>query len=128
MDFTILIPISMFAMIGAIVIVPSWLKSRERSEMQSTLRTAIDKGQPMPAEIIEALTKTVKTPPTALSDLRAGVIWLAIGLGIAAFGFMIGFEEADAFHPLIGIGMIPGIIGLAYIVLSFFNPNKGKKA
>ena len=128
MDFTILIPISMFAMIAAIVIVPSWLKSRERSEMQSTLRTAIDKGQPMPAEIIDALTKTVKTPPTALSDLRVGVIWLAIGIGFAAFGFMIGFEDSDAFHPMLGVGMIPGIIGLAYIVLSFLNPNKGKQS
>lgn len=126
MDFTILIPISMFAMIGAIVIVPSWLKSRERREMQSTLRTAIDKGQPLPSEIIDAMTKNVKVAPTSLSDLRTGVIWLAVGLGIAAFGFMIGFEEADAFHPIAGIGMIPGIIGVAYIILSVFNPNKAK--
>ena len=127
MDFTILIPISMFAMIGAIVIVPSWLKSRERSEMQSTLRAAIDKGLPLPAEIIDAMTKNVKVAPTSLSDLRAGILWLAAGLGIAAFGFMIGFDEADAFHPIAGIAAIPGIIGLAYIVLSFFNPNKAKQ-
>ena len=127
MDYTILIPISMFAMIGAIVIVPSWLKSRERSEMQSTLRAAIDKGLPLPAEIIDAMTKNVKVAPTSLSDLRAGILWLAAGLGIAAFGFMIGFDEADAFHPIAGIAAIPGIIGLAYIVLSFFNPNKAKQ-
>lgn len=127
MDFTILIPISMFAMIGAIVIVPSWLKSRERSEMQSTLRSAIDKGLPMPAEIIDAMTKNVKVAPTSLSDLRTGVIWLAVGAGIAAFGFMIGFEEAEAFHPIAGIGSIPAIIGIAYILLSFFNPNKAKQ-
>lgn len=128
MDLGILIPISMFAMIAAIVLVPAWLKSRERSEMQSTLRSAIDKGQPMPAEIIEALTKNVKAAPTSLRDLRTGVVWLAVGLGIAAFGFMIGFEESDAFHPIAGIAMIPGIIGLAFIVLSFFNPNKGKQS
>ena len=127
MDFTILIPISMFAMIGAIVIVPSWLKSRERREMQATLRTAIDKGQPLPAEIIDAMTKNVKVAPTSLSDLRTGVIWLAVGLGIAAFGYMVGYEEADAFQPLVGIASIPAIIGLAYIALSFVNPNKFKQ-
>lgn len=127
MDFTILIPISMFAMIGAIVIVPSWLKSRERSEMQATLRSAIEKGQPMPAEIIDAMTKNVKVAPTSLSDLRTGVIWLAVGLGIAAFGYMVGYEEADAFQPLVGIASIPAIIGLAYIALSFVNPNKFKQ-
>lgn len=127
MDFTILIPISLFAMIGAIVIVPSWLKSRERRELQATLRTAIDKGQPLPAEIIDAMTKNVKIAPTSLSDLRTGVIWLAVGLGIAAFGYMVGYEEADAFQPLVGIAAIPAIIGLAYIALSFVNPNKAKQ-
>ena len=127
MDSTILIPISLFAMIGAIVIVPSWLKSRERRELQATLRTAIDKGQPLPAEIIDAMTKNVKVAPTSLSDLRTGVIWLAVGLGIAAFGYMVGYEEADAFQPLVGIASIPAIIGLAYIALSFVNPNKFKQ-
>ncbi|MBI5939145.1 MAG: hypothetical protein HY859_01830 [Caulobacterales bacterium] len=126
-DFTILIPITFFIMIGAIVIVPSWLKSRERREMQATLRTAIDKGQPLPAEIIDAMTKNVKVAPTSQSDLRAGVIWLAVGLGIAAFGYMVGFEDSDAFQPLVGIGSIPAIIGLAYIALSFVNPNKFKQ-
>lgn len=127
MDFTMLIPISFFAMIGAIVIVPVWLKSRERRELQGTLRAAIDKGQPLPAEIIDAMTKNVKIAPTSLSDLRTGVLWLAVGLGLGAFGFMVGYEEADAFQPLVGIASIPAIVGLAYIVLSFFNPNKFKQ-
>ncbi len=126
-DFTILIPISFFIMVGAIVVIPAWLKSRERRELQATLRTAIDKGQPLPAEIIDAMTKNVKVAPTSLSDLRTGVIWLAIGLGIAAFGYMVGFEDSDAFQPLVGIGSIPAIIGLAYIALSFVNPNKFKQ-
>jgi hypothetical protein len=51
--------------------------------MQSTLRAAIDKGQPVPPEVIETMTRAVKTPPTRLRDLRAGVIWLAIGIGLA---------------------------------------------
>lgn len=127
LDLTMLIPISFFVMIGAIVIVPSWLKSRERRELQATLRTAIDKGQPLPAEIIDAMTKNVKVAPTSLSDLRTGVIWLAVGLGIAAFGYMVGYEDADAFQPLAGIGAIPAIIGLAFIALSFVNPNKSKQ-
>ena len=126
-DFTILIPISLFAMIGAIVIVPSWLKSRERREMHSTLRSAMDKGLPLPTEIIDAMTKNVKVAPTSLSDLRAGVIWLAVGLGLAGFGYMIGFEEAEAFHPFLGFAAIPATIGIAFIVLSFFNPNKAKQ-
>jgi hypothetical protein len=122
-----LIPIAFFAMIAAIVIVPGWLKSQERAQMQDTLRSAIDKGQPMPPEVIDALTKNVKVAPTAVSDLRTGVIWLGIGLGIAAFGYILSYEWDEGFTVMGGIGSIPAIIGLTFITLSFFNPNKGKQ-
>ncbi|MBX3480729.1 MAG: hypothetical protein KF842_10020 [Caulobacter sp.] len=120
------IPIVFFAMIAAIVIVPSYLKSQERREMQATLRSAIDKGQPVPQEMIDAMTKPVKAQATAVSDIRTGVIWVAVGVGLGLFGFMVSYENADAHYPLMGIAGIPVIIGLAFIVLSFFNPNKGK--
>jgi len=126
--FEVLIPLAPFVMVIAIILVPAWLKSRERRDMQTTLRTAIDKGQPLPPEIIDAMTKTVKVPPTALSDIRTGIIWLAVGIGFAVFGYVIGFEEAEAFHPLLATAAIPSIIGLAFIALSFFNPNKGKSS
>jgi hypothetical protein len=120
----VLVPIAFFACIAAVCVAPVWLKSRDRREMQATLRSAIEKGQPVPQEVIEALTRNVKGPPTALRDMRAGVIWLAIGLGIAGFGALIGMREEDALHPLLGISIIPTMIGLALIALSFFNPHK----
>lgn len=120
----ILVPVAFFACIAAVCITPVWLKSRDRREMQTTLRSAIEKGQPVPQEVIDSLTKNVKGPPTALRDMRAGVIWLAIGLGIGGFGALIGMREEDALHPLLGIAVIPSMIGLALICLSFFNPNK----
>jgi hypothetical protein len=73
------------------------------------------------------MTRNVKVAPTSLSDIRTGIIWLAVGAGIGAFGFMIGYEEAEAFHPMLGIASIPAVIGLAYIALSFFNPNKARQ-
>lgn len=120
------IPIIMFLVIGAIVIVPVYLKSRERIEMQSTLRAAIDKGQPVPPEVIDALTRNVKLAPTSLSDMRTGVIWTAIGIGLGAFSYFADFGDQEFHSPGIGIACIPIVIGLAYIVLSFFNPNKFK--
>ena len=120
------IPIALFIMIGAIVIVPSWLKSKERKEMQATLRSAIEKGQPLPPEVIDSLSKeNIKPPATATRDLRVGVILLAVSLGFALFGYAVSFAEMDAFYPLVGIAAVPGMIGLAFILLSFFNKNKG---
>lgn len=121
-----LVPIAMFAMIAALVIVPAWLKSRERREMQATLRSAIEKGQPLPTDVVEALSReNIKPPATATRDLRVGVILLAVSIGIALMGYMISFEEMDAFYPISGMAAIPGMIGLAFVILSAFNKNKG---
>jgi len=130
MDLGILIPLAPFIMVIAIVVVPAMLKSRERKEMQATLRAAIEKGQPLPPEVIEALSKdNIKPPATASRDLRVGVILLAVSIGIAIFGsafsYIDGFEEAKAVAPIVGIAAIPGMIGLAFVILSFFNKNKG---
>ncbi len=125
-DFGFLVGIAPFAMVVAIVVIPSWLKSKERKEMQATLRAAIEKGQPLPPEVIDALSKdNIKAPASAARDLRVGVILLAVSIGIALMGYGISFEKMDALYPMVGISAIPGMIGLAFIVLSFFNKNKG---
>jgi len=127
--FEVLIPLAPFIMIIAIVVVPAILKSKERKEMQATLRTAIEKGQPLPPEVIDALSKdNIKPPATAARDLRIGVILLAVSIGIAIFGsvfqFMGDFEGAKASFPIIGLAAIPGMIGVAFCILSVFNKNK----
>lgn len=122
----VLIPLAFFAMIAAIVVVPSWLKSRERREMQATLRASIEKGQALPPEVIEAISKeNKKEPATAARDLRTGVVLLSIAIGIALLAYLVSFAEFDAFYPIAGAAAIPGMLGLAFIILSFFNKNKG---
>ena len=127
MDAGIFVPIALFAMIAAIVIVPGYLRSRERKEMQQTVRAALDKGQALPPELIDAMSKDVKPAKvsSALRDVRVGVILIATGAGIAAFGWAVSNTADEAMYPMLGIGAIPAFIGLAYVILSFFNPNKG---
>lgn len=115
-----------FGFVPAIIYILA--KARVRREMQTTLRLSIEKGQPLTAEAIEAMTKINKPAPTALNDLRTGVIWAAVGVGIGLLGLFIGYEAAEAYRPMMGLASIPFVIGVAYIVLSFFNPNKGKPA
>lgn len=125
-DLGILIPLAPFIMVVLIVVVPAWLKSRERKEMQETLRSAIEKGQPLPPEVIEALSRdNIKVPATAAKDIRVGMILLSVSIGIALMGYFIGFAQDHATYPMIGMAMVPGMIGIAFIVLSFFNKNKG---
>ena len=121
--------LAVFGTITAIIVGPSWLKSRERREIQTTVRTAIDKGQPLPPEVIEALSKDItKNLPSRTRDIRRGVMWLAVGIGIAAFGLINDLGDRN-WNDQVGDGMlaiavIPATIGLAFLVLSFFNKNK----
>lgn len=112
----------------ALVLVPKYLKSRDQQRMQDVLRHSIDQGQPLPQEVIDALTRNVNVGPTALSDLRTGMIWVAIGLGVGVFGYFLSYEWDEALHVLGGVAALPTIIGAAFVILSFFNPNKGKQS
>ena len=119
-----------FASIVAIIVGPGYLKSRERREMQETVRRAIDKGQPLPPEVIDAMSKDVsKNLPSRTKDIRRGIIWVAVGVGLAAFsiinqlswdqGGWNGEESGIVSGGLLGLAAIPFTIGL-----SFFNKNK----
>lgn len=131
-DFIPVIAIlSVFGTITAIAFGPTYLKFRERREMQETVRRAIDKGQELPADLVEAMTKDVtKNLPSRTRDIRRGVMWMATGIGIAAFGILndLGWQGDDWGRELgdglLGIAAIPFTIGLAFIVLSFFNKNR----
>lgn len=136
MDMTpILIVLIIFSAITAVIFGPSYLKSREKRDVQQTVRHAIDKGQPLPPEVLEALTRdVVKNLPSRTRDIRRGIIWLATGVGIAAFSLLneMGWDRANWDREesmiisggLLGFAAIPITIGLAYLILSFFNPNK----
>lgn len=135
MDITpIMIVGIVFAAITAVIIGPGYLKSRERREMQETVRRAIDKGQPLPPEVIEAMSKDVtKNLPSRTKDIRIGIIWLAVGVGLAAFGAINemtwgSMEWTEGNVPfgagMLGIAAIPATIGVAFIILSFFNKNR----
>jgi hypothetical protein len=123
------IPIfAIFAVFGslvAIVVGPGWLKARERREVQLTVRAALDKGQTLPPEVIEVLSRDIAQGlPSRSKDLRRGVLTLAAATGIALLGYAIGMESDEAVYPMLGVAAIPAMIGLAFIILSFFNPNR----
>jgi Domain of unknown function (DUF6249) len=123
----ILVPLSPFLLVAALVLVPAYLRSKERQKLQETLRLAIEKGQPLPPEVVEAMSSNVRsmrTPPSPGRDLRIGVIWLGVAIGLAAFGIALGFEEPDAVFPLVACAAFPGFIGLAFIVLGLVNRTK----
>ena len=123
----VLIVLIIFGSIASLFIAPRYFKSVERQKMAETLRIAIEKGQPLPHEVIDAMSTNVRSPGLPASpqrDLRTGIIWLGVGVGIAALGVAISFDDPDALYPLLGFAAFPIFIGLAFVLLSFLNKPK----
>jgi hypothetical protein len=119
----ILVPISFFFFLAAIILVPRYFKSQERQQMQQTIRSAIERGQQLPPEMIDAMTRDVRTPPSPGRDLRAAIVWLAIAIGLAGFGWAIQYYS-DWDTPFLAIAALPAAIGVAFLLLAIVNRSK----
>lgn len=123
-----------FLMVVAIVVWPKIIRAREQAEMQATVRAALEKGQPLPPELIEAMTRNVpeappKRPSSRARDIRQGVIWLAVGIGLALFSFVTNMGWQDPWDNgfgnfMLGLSVIPATIGAAFLVLGLLNKNR----
>jgi len=112
----VLVPIASFVAITIILGLIIWFKHKSRESMQHTFRLALDKGQELTPEIIDRLGHA-KAPKD--KDLRLGIIWIAVALGLTAFGFGIP-DEDDVARIFMGIAAFPFLIGVAYLILYRF--------
>jgi len=112
MDHEIWIPITMFVVIGLSIVAVTYFRYRTRSQLQRTIRVAIEKGNQLTPELLERMTGPKNSK---VADLRKGLIAIGIGAAFALFGFIL--DEREAVRPLIATGMFPLLIGLAYLVM-----------
>lgn len=110
-----LIPIVLFITIGAVFALAFYLKYRTRHDVQNTVRAAIDRGESLSPELIETLSVSISSP---FSDLRKGVISLALGAGGMCFAVLLG--EEDATGPIMAMSAFPILLGIAYLGLWYF--------
>jgi len=84
----------------------SLLVSRSR---QRTIRMLVEKGQPVPAELLAPATRAVRKR----SDVRRGVVWTMVGLGLMIWLAAVNDWEGGAWS----FGLIPFLIGLGYLII-----------
>ena len=124
----VLIPLAFFAMIVAIVALPTYFKTKERTRLHDTLRVAYERGQPVDPALIEMIQRGEKVRPTAERDLRVGIVLIAVALAMVTLGAMIGQVEHDADEGMwimSGVAAFPGFIGLAF--LAFWAAKRGRQ-
>lgn len=112
---TAVVPVTMFTFIGVCV----WLGvsgRQKRSRMlHDTLRLMIEKGQPIPPELLQPTDLQRRTN----CDLRRGLIWTGVGIGLVVF--LLTKNRDDMPWPL---ALIPLLVGAAYLIAWKFEANK----
>lgn len=113
----ILIPIALFTGLTVVLCLFFMFRYKTRSEMQATIRTALDKGQELSPEIIDRLG-TPKPPKD--KDLRTSLIWFALAVSFVALGFGIP-DDDEALQMFMGFSAFPFSLGAAYLVMWLYS-------
>ncbi len=108
------IPIAMFAAIALIFFLVLYFKHRNRAEMQQTVRLALEKGTELTPDIINRLGEP---EPSKNRDLRAGLIWTALALGLVLCGFAVPDPSGNALRGCLACAAFPFAIGVAYLIM-----------
>jgi Domain of unknown function (DUF6249) len=95
-------PVLIVMLIGVIALIGSRMRQR-------TIRMMVEKGQPVPAELLAPEVRRVRRR----SDVRRGVIWTMVGLGLIIWLAAVNDWEGGAWS----FGLIPFLIGLGYLIV-----------
>jgi len=109
-----LIPIVMFIVIGVIVWLVVYFRFRAKSEMQQTIRLALEKGSELSPEFLDNLGDP---KPSKVRDLRRGLIWMALAVGLALCGFAVPDPSGEALRGILAGAAFPFAIGIAYFIM-----------
>jgi len=96
----------------AIVGLVAYFRARKQKQLHETLRAMIEKGVPIPPELLRSPTPAVDTSEAERDDprtaLRQGLFLVALGAGICLW---LLIESSNSW----GLGFIPFLIGLAFL-------------
>lgn len=108
------IPISAFIGLTIIISLFFWFRYRARSDLQATVRTAIQQGQELSPEIVDRLGQPRRYKD---QDLRLALIWLAVAVGLGLCGFFVPDPSGEAFNAMLAFAAFPLCIGIAYVIM-----------
>ncbi len=111
MDMGWLVPTVFWAAVVLIVALNVRARMAAERERQQTLRTLIERGQALDADLVRQLLagSTERKSPFAL--VVAGIVVASFGLGLALLGVFIGQIDSEALLPLLGSGGLFFMVG-----------------
>jgi len=100
-----------FIMIILIILIVQYFRYKKKKELYQLMTKFIESGKEVPIELI-------KEPKKQRSDLRRGLIFLSLGIAITIGAALATMDK------LYFIGIIPLLLGIAYILSHFLIKNK----
>jgi len=121
---------------ATVILLPRWLRSRERERILNTVMQAAEKGISLPETIIQSLIRaaagaSLPVAPDPARDMRRGVFLVAVGaavmvVGLAVLAIFFRTEGAPVGILIAATGAIPVCIGLGYVLVSRMGARAGK--
>lgn len=119
----IVVPVALFAIIPVIVWSVSHYRYKTRNRMADVLQQYAASDKEPPQDLIKAIGLPRRQPHT---DLRRGMLAVAIGLAFFILGAVIPEEEATTIFA--GLASFPILIGLALLLFWYFVGRKAEDA
>jgi len=110
----ILIPIVFFGTIAVIFWLVVSFRHRGQAERQQTIRLALEKGADLTPELMKSLSEP---EPPKNKDLRSGLIWLSVAVGLALCGLAVPDPSGYALRGCLSGAAFPFSIGMAYMIM-----------
>jgi hypothetical protein len=98
------VPIALFAAMVFVVALVVSMRLKKNRMLHETLRAMIEKGAPIPPELLNP-----PNPRRPKSDLRNGLVWIGVGVGLTLMFLAQG-------HNNWPVGLIPLLIGVAFLI------------
>ena len=113
----VFLPLGMFAMITVLVGLGLANKLQRNKILHETIRLMIEKGQPIPPELLHPTA-----PPRRRSrvDLYGGLVLVGVGLSL----FILLGSLSGIPHGVIAVGAVPFLIGVALLVARKLDSNQ----
>ena len=112
-----MIPIVMFVSLALVFIALFWFRYKARSDLQQTVRSALERGVELSPELIDRLGAP---KPPKHKDLRLGVIWMSLAMTLVLIAIANPGSDPDAFRGIMSGAALPFCVGGAYLLLWYF--------
>ena len=103
-----------FMFAGTIIIMNVRAKNTESKRKYDLYTKSIEMGQTVPEHFFDEPKKTI----SATSNLKRGILWLAVGLGVVVSFIVLHKNDA------LILGIIPAFIGAGYMLVHFLDKPK----